>query len=135
MRGVEIVTKVTIVTEECCRCGMVFGVPANMQERYRNTHETFYCPAGHGQSYSGPSEAEQLRKQLEIAEQNNRTLTARVRFEVDQREGAERNLKATKRELTRTKKRVSNGVCPCCNRSFAQLARHMQTKHPDYAGG
>lgn len=23
------------------------------------------------------------------------------------------------------------GVCPCCNRTFSQLSRHMQSKHPD----
>jgi hypothetical protein len=24
------------------------------------------------------------------------------------------------------------GVCPCCNRTFQQLARHMKAKHPGY---
>jgi hypothetical protein len=27
---------------------------------------------------------------------------------------------------------VANGVCPCCNRTFQNLARHMAGKHPDY---
>ena len=27
---------------------------------------------------------------------------------------------------------VSGGACPCCNRSFENLARHMATKHKDY---
>lgn len=35
-------------------------------------------------------------------------------------------------QLTKLKRRVSNGVCPCCNRSFADLHRHMTEKHPDY---
>jgi hypothetical protein len=39
---------------------------------------------------------------------------------------------ATKGHLTRTKKRAASGVCPCCRRSFKQLRRHMQNKHPVY---
>lgn len=27
--------------------------------------------------------------------------------------------------------RAHAGVCPCCNRTFKQLAAHMKTKHPD----
>jgi hypothetical protein len=26
-------------------------------------------------------------------------------------------------------------VCPCCNRTFQALARHMNSKHPTYADG
>ena len=32
--------------------------------------------------------------------------------------------------LTRVKNRVSRGVCPNCNRTFKDLARHMASKHP-----
>lgn len=28
--------------------------------------------------------------------------------------------------------RVGAGVCPCCKRTFQQLARHMKCKHPKY---
>lgn len=24
------------------------------------------------------------------------------------------------------------GVCPCCNRSFTNVRRHMTSQHPDY---
>lgn len=33
---------------------------------------------------------------------------------------------------TRLKNRAAHGVCPCCNRTFQQLARHMSAKHPDF---
>lgn len=36
------------------------------------------------------------------------------------------------REAERLRRRTAAGVCPCCNRSFVQLARHMKTKHPDH---
>lgn len=35
--------------------------------------------------------------------------------------------------VTKTKNRIGKGVCPCCNRTFVELARHIATKHPDYA--
>lgn len=43
-----------------------------------------------------------------------------------------RQLSAARGQVTRIKNRVGNGVCPCCNRSFGNLHRHMQTKHPGW---
>lgn len=37
-----------------------------------------------------------------------------------------------KGEVTKLKKRIANGVCPCCKRSFCNLAAHMKTQHPEY---
>jgi len=39
---------------------------------------------------------------------------------------------AAKGQLTKTKRRVANGVCPCCNRTFADLSAHMHGQHPEY---
>lgn len=75
------------------------------------------------------------------------TFETKYRKEVERREAAERRVQATRDllyaeershaatrgHLTRTKKRGGHGVCPCCNRTFQQLARHMKSKHPDYA--
>jgi hypothetical protein len=33
--------------------------------------------------------------------------------------------------LNKVKKRVAHGVCPCCNRTFKQLAAHMAKMHPE----
>ena len=35
------------------------------------------------------------------------------------------------KQLTRLQKRIHAGVCPCCNRTFTNVARHMKTKHPN----
>jgi hypothetical protein len=29
---------------------------------------------------------------------------------------------------------VKHGVCPCCKRTFENLARHMKGQHPTFAG-
>jgi hypothetical protein len=38
-----------------------------------------------------------------------------------------------KNEAKKLRERARAGVCPCCHRTFKQLAAHMANKHPDYA--
>ena len=33
---------------------------------------------------------------------------------------------------TRMKNRIKVGVCPCCNRTFQDLAKHMASQHKDF---
>lgn len=40
--------------------------------------------------------------------------------------------RAQKGQNTRLKNRIAAGVCPCCNRSFQNVARHMAGQHPDF---
>lgn len=35
------------------------------------------------------------------------------------------------KKATRVMKRAQRGVCPCCNRTFQNLAQHMKSKHAD----
>jgi hypothetical protein len=124
--------------ETCCTCGVVFGMPKALWKTCRNEKQTFYCPNGHGQSYK-QSEADRLKAQLLKAEQAAEAarLTAererRWRHEAyDQARHLERRVAAQRGVTTRMKNRVANGVCPCCNRTFANLARHMNTKHKGF---
>jgi hypothetical protein len=34
--------------------------------------------------------------------------------------------------VTKLKKRTSAGTCPCCTRTFANMAEHMKKQHPDF---
>jgi hypothetical protein len=116
----------------CINCGVAFAMQADMNRIRLRDHDWFYCPAGHAQRYTGPSDVERLRKQLKAVEQERNLLASRVSLESDQRQAAERSLRATKGQLTKIKNRVANGVCPVCNRSFSALHRHMESKHPEY---
>jgi hypothetical protein len=51
---------------------------------------------------------------------------------VKDRDAARRGAAAQKGQKTRIKNRIARGVCPCCNRSFADLGAHMQQKHPHF---
>lgn len=118
----------TFVTETCYKCGIAFGLESNYQKELLRSHNSFYCPNGHSQHYIGESEADKLKRQLAAKQDYIESLRK-------QRDATERSLNATKGHLTRIKKRVGNGSCPCCMRHFENLQKHMQTKHPEYSKG
>lgn len=123
--GITYQKTVTMVTESCCDCGVVFGMPSDLQEQLRSdSNKWFYCPNGHRQHYSVSTETK-LRKELE-AERNR---LAQKTTEIIQLED---QLVKEQRKAKRLQKRVANGVCPCCNRTFKDLANHIQSKHPEY---
>ena len=108
----------------CWKCGISFAAPANYVKSRREDKGEFFCPNGHRAVY-GKSVADELRAELEE--------------EKRKREWAERGRDTARRaeaiaggKLKALKERVKNGVCPCCKRSFENLARHMKTKHPEF---
>lgn len=103
----------------CSQCGIEFGLPVAYKQERREDHATWYCPNGHPQYFPAESEAEKLRKRVANLEDDARV----ARLDADR----------AQREAARLKKRAQGGACPCCNRTFAQLTRHMKTKHPDFA--
>ena len=126
---------INLVAITCCNseCGITFAVPEHWQRQKRRDHSWWYCPNGHHQHYPAQSdiekakaEAEQLRSRLAAAKQN-------AKYHRAERERVERSRSAIKGQLTKVKNRVAKGVCPCCNRHFENLHRHMETKHPEYA--
>ncbi|MDR1076087.1 MAG: helix-turn-helix domain-containing protein [Xanthomonadaceae bacterium] len=121
----EFVDNIRFKTEVCCRCGMAFAMPADFQRRRIDDHNWFYCPAGHSQRYIGQSKAQRLQKELE----KERELT---QLERQRAADAIHELNMTMKAHRRMRKRVMNGVCPCCNRSFENLRRHMQSEHQDF---
>lgn len=121
----------TLYVQECCACSITFAVPEDFDQRRRNDGKTFYCPAGHSQSYT-KSELDRVREKLAREQAARERAQAREIHEHDQRIAAERSASAYKGRVTRLKNRAAAGVCPCCNRSFENLRRHMSTKHPDF---
>lgn len=121
---------------KCYLCKVAFGLN---DEFYRVAKEraddlSWFCPNGHSQVFRrGPTESELLRKERDTLKQQLAYKDDRIRAEQTQREYAQNQARAYKGVATRVKNRVSNGVCPCCNRTFANLQRHMATKHAGFA--
>lgn len=87
-------------------------------DRRLHDHKVYYCPSGHSQIFTSESEAEKNARLLREEQARHHRTLQRVNDESKAREKAERKLRS-----------VSRGVCPECNRSFENLARHMACKH------
>lgn len=122
---------ITMFLTDCANCGVVFAVTDTFDQKRRTDGQTFYCPNGHPLTY-GENDLDQERKARKRAEQRANDL-ARDRDSLRWHLDHERKSKAAyKGQLTKVKNRVKNGVCPCCNRTFVNLQRHMQSQHPGW---
>jgi uncharacterized Zn finger protein (UPF0148 family) len=130
-----VVEQVVYRSTDCPECGVSVFMPSQMLERRQKDGESCYCPSGHSFSWH-KTEAMRLREELEAkkkqleAETKKREWAEQAQKRAQEaEEHAQRSAAAYKGKL----KRVSNGVCPCCKRSFTNLRRHMATKHPEAA--
>jgi len=116
-----------------CWCGMRHGIPAELRRHQLRVQDqggdpvTVYCPLGHAHIPAGESTADRLTRQL----REERDRAAYARAAQDQ---AEASARAYKGVATKARKRAAAATCPCCKRSFVQLRRHLESKHPDYTG-
>lgn len=120
-----------------CWCGMKHAIPTELRDYQLRQHAdgqrySIYCPLGHTYIPSGKSKSTQLEEQLE----RERRRAGRLAAERDQVTASLRAQRgATTRarnQRDRDRRRVAAGVCPCCNRTFQNLARHVAGQHPDY---
>ncbi len=126
----------------CWKCKIQYGMPEDFyriaKQMARNT--TFYCPNGHSAAFTeGETDEDKMRRERDqalqkIAEKDDelRRAWATANQQSEFRKTAERAAATARGQVTRIKKRASAGICPCCNRHFTQLERHMHTKHPDF---
>jgi len=104
---------------------VLFGLCESQYNRLRRDHSTFYCPNGHPRKFMHESDVERERRLRKEAE--NRAVAERAA-----RDRAEAEAKDMRTQLGTLRKRTAAGVCPCCHRTFRQLATHMKTKHPRF---
>lgn len=108
-----------MVLMHCGKCGIEFSMPEHFYNECvkEGPRQTFFCPNGHPRIFSSKFD--------EVCRERDR-----LKQQLAQRDD---EIRKTERELTRHKKRAKAGVCPCCNRQFANMMRHMKTKHPEFA--
>lgn len=117
LAAIQVTVELTEIN--CGECGGTYAI----NERYRlqkyQKGESWTCPyCKTGWGYSGNSENEKLKRELEAEKKRKESALARENEE-----------RLAKEKLARKLKRVGRGVCPECNRSFQNLARHMNCKH------
>lgn len=124
MMGYALRQDVQLETHECGECGIVFAAPRAFWDERRRTGKGWSCPNGHSRIFT-ETDVQKLQKQLD-AEKH--------RAEMFRREADEQRKQAiaARGQVTKARNklaRVDKGVCPECNRSFANVARHMRSKH------
>lgn len=124
-----ITTTLTLNVLPCAACKMMFAITDDFEKARRKDHLVFFCPSGHQNWYPSESAEEQLRRENQSLKQQQ------ARLEQEANEGwraanvAESKLRDEVKVRKRIEKRIAAGVCPDCNRSFANMARHMASKH------
>lgn len=119
---------VVLETVECCSCGTTFAVSKRFVDRRREDGKTFYCPSGHYLCFDGSTE--KLKKELE---EKSRALTQTKCALADEQRLRESERMEAERLRKSADRRARHGVCPCCHKTVSQMARHMASKHPDFA--
>lgn len=120
---IELTHTFVTITPTCCNA--TFAVPEQVYETWRRLKErgSWWCPScGSCRHFLG--ETKEARRIRELEQRLARTQSRAVH--------AESEARARARQYNRMRDRVKNGVCPCCNRTFQNLARHMKTKHPEF---
>lgn len=111
---------------ECIKCGCVVVALESLLARFRKEGGFFYCQNGHAQGWTKEiSEDEKVRRERDRLKQENARLA-------EQSETANRQRLKAEKTLASHKKRSAAGTCQCCNRTFANMARHMRQKHPEF---
>lgn len=132
----EVTAILTYTVIECGGCGVSYALSDQYIHARRQDHKNWTCPNGCVRHYpAGSSEAEKAKEAQALAERRLEWERTARRAAQDQAAATERSNRALKGVVTKTKRRVAAGVCPVpgCKRHFADLQRHIGSKHPDYS--
>ncbi len=112
--------------QDCIICGVPYTVPEAVIAEQRKNGGYHSCPNGHSQGWGkGNTEFDRVSRERDRLKQRE----AQLRDELAEQMA---KVEEARKEAARLAKRASVGVCPCCTRTFTNMARHMKTKHPDY---
>jgi len=114
----------------CPVCGVHFALEKRFYEwRKEGGHvgekqPNYHCPNGHVLVVRD-WDIEKLRRERDQLKQQMAQLNDELAAQTAQTTKA-------RKQIVKMQKRAAAGVCPCCNRSFTNMARHMATKHPEF---
>ncbi len=113
------------VVWECGACGVVSTCPEVVYDQHCAEGGYHHCPNGHTWGWAKDAcERERLRRERDQLKQRIAQKDDEIANQISRAAKAET-------EITRLHKRAKAGVCPCCNRTFVNMQRHMKSKHPN----
>lgn len=118
----------------CWKCKCEVWLPTSLYNAAKHSSRiSFFCPYGHEAVFrEDDTEETKLRRERDMLKQQ-----MAQRDDVISKQG--RVIASTKEELaslktqhTKARKRSAAGTCPCCKRTFRQMALHMRKQHPEF---
>jgi hypothetical protein len=126
MRELHVIHGTRHVAWQCGTCGVWATCPEIVYEQHYAQGGYHFCPNGHQWGWSKEKcEREQLRRERDMLKQQAARLEDEARLASERAEKAE----AANRRI---KKRSAAGTCPCCQRTFSNMAEHMKRQHPQF---
>jgi len=113
-----------LTTMICGECGCEFAIPEDMRAEKQRNGGSWMCPNGHSRIYK-ESDAVKFKRLYEQEQREAASLRETAA-------AAKRAQQKAEKKIEQIKKRTAAGICPCCNRTFSQLAKHMHAKHSEY---
>ena len=110
---------VSLAQISCGECGGVYAINERVRQHHQERGTCWRCPYC-GVSWGYPNKGTLAAKERELAEEKARHQRTLERLNATEK---------TATKLERKLKRVARGVCPQCNRTFRDLARHMSGVH------
>ena len=127
-----VVSAADLTTMVCGGCGGIYAIAEIYRQNKYDSGGYWHCPYCEIPWGYGTSAIDSLNKKLTEAQRQVDLERKRTEWAQQEARTTEYRRRVLKGQVTKIKKRIGNGVCPCCNRSFEDLRRHMNTKHPDY---
>lgn len=122
----QLATTIELIELQCGSCGVFHAIPKSRYDTALEEGGHWTCPNGHSRGFNeGRLAREAVRRERDQYKQKVAQLE-------DDIVAIKKSRAAVQGEYTKVKNRVAAGVCPCCNRSFENLHRHMTSKHPDF---
>jgi len=113
------------IVNQCGTCAVWHTIPEVMYNTFRAEGGFWSCPNGHQRGWSKGTdeiERENIRNERDRLKQD----AARMADEIA---AQQRRAEEAERKVLQIKRRAAAGVCPCCNRTFLNIQRHMKSKH------
>ena len=118
----------------CWRCKCEVWLPTSLYKAAKHSSRiSFFCAYGHEAIFSeGETEADKLRRERDRLAQQMAEREDRIKKLIDAANTTDQMYRKLKAEKTKLVKRSAAGTCPCCKRTFRQMALHMAKQHPDF---
>lgn len=137
MSTIAFSTVLTPIT--CPKCAGVYAISETYRDNARELGEfkkCWTCPyckttRGYGKG-TNQLEKQKLEADLRAAQGSVEFYARRAKDARAEADHFRKSRDGFKGVLAKQKKRIANGVCPCCTRSFTNLRRHMATMHPEH---